>query len=193
MKNNIQRRPALMLMTLVFLIGHAVYSQESIPSYQPFQIGIGLGGSLKGGTGSAGFGMGVTLEPRYFINKKWAITGRAQAYDHLTLGLEPGSDNHDISVVSYLAGVLMMNREQKNPFFWGINTGIAITEEVTGLDEYGYAILGEPVTYWAFQPRAGKCFGRFEADLSYHYASSPDARFMALTLGYHFWGNRINK
>jgi hypothetical protein len=192
MKKNIHdtKRFFLVFWLLSLFTSQIIVAQDHPKEYQHFQLGLAFGGSLIARHSNFGFGLGAAIEPRYFINNQLAIVARSQVYSHLNVIAEPGQVENDISTTSYMAGILFMNREKRNPFFWGVNTGVAITEEVIGIDNDGFAIMGDPASYWALQPRIGGCLGKIEGEISYHFTPSSYARFLSVSVGIHFWGKQ---
>ena len=192
MKNTIRNSGhfSLIFWLIYFFPFQFIKAQDQVTEYQHFQLGISLGGSVITRNSNIGFGLGAAIEPRYFISNKLAIVARSQVYSHINVIADPGQYENDISTTSYLAGILVMNREKRNPFFWGVNTGVAITEETIGVDNDGYAIMGDPASYWVLQPRIGGCLGKVEGEISYHFATSSYARFLSVSVGIHFWGKK---
>lgn len=192
MKNIIRRtgRFSLIFWLIYLFPFQYIKGQDQVTEYQHFQLGISLGGSVIARNSNIGFGLGVAIEPRYFINNKLAIVARSQLYSHFNVIAEPMQYENNISTTSYLTGILVMNREKRNPFFWGVNTGVAITEEYIGVDNDGYAIIGDPVSYWALQPRIGGCLGKMEGEISYHFSTASYARYLSVSVGIHFWGKK---
>lgn len=156
---------------------------------------MSLGLFMKTLESSLGFGGVFFMEPRYFIKPKMALTARYQASAYFTFPIEPGVgvDERSVNVSSMLGGVLFRDRASWNNWFWGVQTGVAITSEYIGTDADGFAIYGNNQTFWVLQPRGGYAFGRFEMELGYHYSPAREARFAHTTLGVRMWGRKKPK
>jgi hypothetical protein len=183
-------RRLLTVCPLSLLTFFHAYSQDTPRVIRPFELGLSVGGFIKTMEGSAGLGGVLVAEPRYFIKPGLAITARYQGAAYFTTPIDVSGDEKSVNISSILAGVLLRNRSLQNAFFWGVQTGVALTSEYLGNDADGYAIYGNRQTFWVLQPRIGYAFGRFETELAYHYSPAREARFGQLSIGWRFWGKK---